>query len=55
MLLYPLSALATPFARTFIIKGNANNARNPPSCSFLVHMTPFPAIAFNNEEVAGLY
>ena len=33
ILLYPLLALVTPFPRTFIIKGNANNGRHPPSCS----------------------
>ena len=46
MLSYPLPALVTPFPRTFIIKGNANNERNPPSCSS-------PVIAFINEKVTG--
>ena len=46
MLLYPLPAFLTPFPRTFIIKGNANNGRNLPSC-------PFPVIAFINEEEIG--
>ena len=43
MLLY---LLLTTFPWTFIIKGNFNNGRNPPSC-------PFPDIAFINEEVTG--
>ena len=43
----------TPFLRTFIIKGNANNGRNPPSCSFPAIMTPFLVIAFINEEAMG--
>ena len=46
MLLYSFPALLTPFARTFFIKGNANDGRNPYSC-------PFPAIAFINEEATG--
>ena len=46
MLLYAFPALLTPFARTFFIKGNANDGRNPYSC-------PFPAIAFINEEATG--
>ena len=45
MLLYHLLALATPFPRTFIIKENANNGRNPPSCPFPIHMIPFPVIS----------
>ena len=51
MLLYHFVALMTSFPRTFIIKGNANNGRNPTSCLFLALMTPFPDIAFINEEV----
>ena len=43
---YPLPALLTPFHKTFIIKDNANNGRNPPSCLF-------PIIAFINEEDTG--
>ena len=43
MLLYHLPTLLTDFLITFIIKGNANNRRNPPSC-------PFPVIAFIKEE-----
>ena len=44
----------TPFQDiAFIIKGNANNGRNPPSCLFPALMTPFPAIAFINEEATG--
>ena len=31
-----LCALRSPFPRTFIIKGNANKERNPPSCRFSV-------------------
>ena len=46
MLLYYFPALLTPFPRTFFIKDNANNGRNPYSC-------PFPAIAFINEEATG--
>ena len=38
------------FSRTFIIKGNANNERNPHFCPFPVLLTPFPVIAFFNEE-----
>ena len=36
----------THFPRTFIIKGNANNGRNLPSC-------PFPVIGIINEEATG--
>ena len=43
MLFYPFPAilalfsdLVTPLTRTFIIKGNVNNGRNPPSCPFPV-------------------
>ena len=43
MLLYSLSALLTPFPRTFIIKGNA---KNPPFCRF-------PVIVFINKEGTG--
>ena len=43
MLLYPLSALLTPFPRTFIIKGNA---KNPLFC-------PFPVIVFISKEATG--
>ena len=43
---YPLPALVTPFPRTFIIKGNANNERNPPSCTS-------PVIAFINAKATG--
>ena len=50
MLLYPFLALAIPFPGTFIIIGNANNGRNPPSCHFSVLVTLFPVIAFINEE-----
>ena len=46
MLLYPLSALLNPLPDTLIIKGNANNGRNPPSCPFLV-------IAFSIKEATG--
>ena len=46
MLLYPLSALVTPFPRAFIIKSEANNGRNPSSC-------PFPYSTFKNEETTG--
>ena len=40
----------TAFSRIFIIKGNANNRRNQLSCPFPILMTPFPVIAFINEE-----
>ena len=43
MLSNTLPALLTPFPRTFIIKGRANNRRNLSSY-------PFPAIAFSNEK-----
>ena len=44
MLLYHLSVLSKHFSRGFIIKGNANNGRKPPSC-------PVPVIGFINEEI----
>ena len=44
MLLFPYPALLTPFSKTFIIKGNANNRRNSPS-------GPFPDITFINKDV----
>ena len=53
MLLYPLPALVTTFPRTFIIKGNANNGRNPPPCSFPALMNPFAVMTFINEEDTG--
>ena len=46
MFLYPLPALVTSFPRTFIIKGNVNNGRNPSSCLF-------PVVAFINKEVTS--
>ena len=46
MFLYPLPALVTSFPRTFIIKSNVNNGRNPSSCLF-------PVIAFINKEVTS--
>ena len=54
MLLYLFSALVTPFPDiAFIIKGNANNGRNHPSCPFHVFVTFFQDTAFINEEAAG--
>ena len=51
MSLYPFPALLSLFPDTvFIIKGNAINGRNPPSCPFPVHMTPFSDITFINKE-----
>ena len=50
MLLYPFPALATPFSRTFIVKGNINNGRNPVSFPFPALVTTFPDIAVINEE-----
>ena len=49
MLLCPLPALLNHFPRTFIIKGSANNRRNPPSCPSAL-TTPFPVITFINEQ-----
>lgn len=49
ILLYPLSALLTPFPRT-IIKDNAHNARNPGPCLFTTLITSFAGIAIFNEE-----
>ena len=40
------SCSSDSFSRTFIIKGNANNGRNPPSC-------PFPDMVFINEKAIG--
>ena len=48
-----LPTLLTYFPRTFIIKGNANNERNPFSCPFSALITPFLVIAFINEEATG--
>ena len=53
MLLYPFSVLLAPFPKTFIIKGNANNGRNPPYCNFPALMTLFSDIPFINEEATG--
>ena len=50
MLSYLLSAIVTPFPRTFIIKVNANNGRIQQSCPFPALMTPFAVTAFINEE-----
>ena len=47
MLLYPLPYIA------FNIKSNANNGRIPPSCLFSALLTPFPVLAFINEEATG--
>ena len=52
-MLDPFPALLTPFPRIFIIKSNANNGRNPPSFLFSNPMTPFPDIAFINDEING--
>ena len=46
----PFSYFLTPFFRTLILKGNANNGRNPLSSPYLGLMTPFPVIAFINEK-----
>ena len=46
ILLYPLSAFLIPLPRTFIVKRNVNNGRNPHYCFFSV-------IAFFNEEATG--
>ena len=43
---YPLPALLIPFHKTFIVKDNANNERNPYSCLF-------PIVAFISEEDTG--
>ena len=53
MLLYPFSLPVTLFPRTFIIKGDAVNGRNPPSCRFTAFMTLFPVTAFIKEESKG--
>ena len=53
MLSCPLHALVTPFPRTFVIKGNANNGRNPPFSPFPALMTSFSGIAFINDETIG--
>ena len=48
------TAPVTPFPdMAFIIKGNSNNGRNPPSCPFPTIITHFPDIAFINEEAIG--
>ena len=55
MMLYSVPAFMNSFPDiVFIIKGNAKNSRNPPSCPFPVLMTPIPYIAFTHEEVTGL-
>ena len=54
MLLYVLSAFVTLFKDVaFIIKGNANNGRNPSYYPFPALMIPFPDKAFINEKTAG--
>ena len=50
MLLYCFPDLENLYLITFIIKGNANNGRIPPSCPFLALMTPFSDIAFINRK-----
>ena len=50
MLLYPVLAVVTPFPRTFIINGNANNERIPLSCSSPAFMTLFPDMDIINEK-----
>ena len=50
---YDSYALVTLFSRTFIIKGNADNGKNPLSYSFSILMTPFPVIAFIKNEGTG--
>ena len=53
MLFYPISFLVTSFPDTaYIIKGNANDGRNPHYCPFPGLMTPFPNIACTNNEAA---
>ena len=52
MLLYPLFALVTSFPRTFIIKGDAH-MEEIHLLAFSLLMTPFPLIAFINEEARG--
>ena len=59
--MYPFPALVTPFPRTFITKGNANNGRNPPPCPLPAIATPFcpfpplvtPVKVFIKEEATG--
>ena len=51
MLFSLLPALVVPLSDiAFIIKHNATNGRDPPSCTFLVLVTPFGDIAFINKE-----
>ena len=47
-----LPVLVTPFPRTFIIRGNANNERNPPFCTFPAVLTRFPVTALINEKAS---
>ena len=50
----PLPALANLLPdMAFIIKSNINNGINLPSCPFPTLVTPFPDIAFINQEAAG--
>ena len=54
MLLYVLSAFVNLFKDVaFIIKGNAENGRNPSYYPFPVLMIPFPDKAFINEKTTG--
>ena len=47
-----LPVLVTPFPRTSIIRGNANNERNPPFCTFPAVLTRFPVTALINEKAS---
>ena len=53
MLFYPISFLVSPFPDiAYVIKGNANDGKNPHYCPFPGLMTPFPNIACTNDEAA---
>ena len=55
MLLCLFTVLLIPFPRTFFIKSNANNGRNPPSCPFTAIITFFLVIAFIDEEATDCF
>ena len=48
-----ISSTRDYFFKNFIIKANANSGRIPLYSLFIALMTPFPVMAFINEEAAG--
>ena len=53
MLLSPFSALAAPFPRILVVKGNANNGRSLHFCPFSILVTPLLDVASISLEATG--